>query len=76
MKVVNIVPVGMLEMARIRMVSAADWSLRRWNEEGSVEEEEGRDDVDSIIQRETRSKCPNDTYEGGGGRGGGARCAR
>jgi len=46
MKVVNIVPVKMLENAKTKMIAAVDWSLQRWYEEGKVvaedmEEEEG-----------------------------------
>ena len=56
MKVLNIVLVEMLEVAKTKMIAAVDWSLERWNEEGKVaaqdmEGEEGRIDVDSIIER-------------------------
>ena len=64
MKVVNIVPVGMVEVAKTRMISALDWSLQRWNEEGKVtEEEEGRNDVSAIIERTGRRKRVLDAVE-------------
>ena len=61
MKVLNIVPVEMLEVAKTKMIAAVDWSLERWNEEGKVaaqdlEGEEGRIDVDSIIEGEIGRK--------------------
>ena len=40
MKVVNVVPIEMFDLARAKMVSALDWSLQRWIEEGNVKSEE------------------------------------
>ena len=66
MKVVNIVPVEMLENAKTKMNAAVDWSLQRWYQEGKVasqdmEEEEGHIEMDSNIERERISKRANDT---------------
>ena len=68
MKVVNIVPVEMLENAKTKMIAAVDWSLQRWYEEGKMsaqdmKEEEGHIEVDSDIECEGISKRANDTYE-------------
>ena len=61
MKVVNVVPIEKLDLARAKMVSALDWSLQRWIEEGNVnseefEEEEIRTDDYTLVQREVRRK--------------------
>ena len=68
MKVVNIMPLELLEVVRTKMISALDWSLQRWNEEGKatgeeVGEVERHFDSDLIIERETRTKRSNDTFE-------------
>ncbi len=65
MKVVNIVPLELLDVARTKMQSAFDWSLQRWNEEGVVPGDEVREAerlFDSDI--ETRTKRSNDPFEG------------
>ena len=64
MKVVNIVPVEMVEVAKTRMISALDWSLQRWNEEGKGAER--TIDVETIIERAVlrrRANEPNDDDE-------------
>ena len=66
LKVVNIVPLEMINVARAKMISAFDWSLQRWIKEGNVlaqelEEDEIRIDDDSIIEREIKRKRANVT---------------
>ena len=68
MKVVNIVPVEMVEVAKTKMISALDWSLQRWNEERKVnahdtEEGEGRIDAKVIIECTLRRKRAHDRIE-------------
>ena len=68
MKVVNIVPLDVLDTARDKMLAAADWSMQRWSEEGKASDDDIEDDdvgheVDSDIDREMRSKRVNDTYQ-------------
>jgi hypothetical protein len=66
MKVVNIVPAGMLEAAKTKMISALDWSIQRWNEEGKfadLDAEERNIDVASIIERTIRRRHANEEEE-------------
>ena len=68
MKVVNIVPVEMVEVVKTKMISALDWSLQRWNEEGKVvahdtEEGEGCIDAEAIIERALHRKHAHDRIE-------------
>ena len=66
MKVVNIVPAGMLEAAKTKMISALDWSIQRWNEEGKFADlhaEERNIDVASIIERAIRRNRANEEEE-------------
>lgn len=68
MKVVNIVPEALLDLATTKTFCAIDWSLQRWNEEGKkvshdMVEEEGLMDIEDIAHRDMRSKRVNDSYD-------------
>jgi hypothetical protein len=70
MKVVNIVPMDLVDTAKDKMFVAIDWSLQRWNEEGrhsddNIEEGDGDDELEEDIDREMEAGVPDeeDTYD-------------
>lgn len=62
MKVVNIVPAEMVDVAKSKMICALDWNLQRWNEEGNVVDDD-EIDVEAIIERAVRRKSARDQIE-------------